>query len=145
MAGVLSSLRYLLADFIGDDEDTQPFLPEGLPADVASVVSEAIHRLVDYQGAGYANLYVHRLRRFIGRRDKLSSPINVASICAPARSPLNKRIVVPEFMQSSGCAEALSGIGCTNASSPMLSMCAPSARRQLIVALLSAPEPRWRK
>ena len=69
MAGVLSSLRYLLSDFIGDDEEAQPFLPEGLPDTVASVVSEAIHRLVDYQGAGYANLYVHRLRRFIGRRD----------------------------------------------------------------------------
>lgn len=69
MAGVLSSLRYLLADFIGDDEEAQPFLPEGLPDGVASVVSDAIHRLVDYQGAGYANLYVHRLRRFIGRRD----------------------------------------------------------------------------
>jgi len=62
-------LRYLLADFIGDDEEAQPFLPEGLPDGVASVVSDAIHRLVDYQGAGYANLYVHRLRRFIGRRD----------------------------------------------------------------------------
>jgi hypothetical protein len=69
VAGVLSSLRYLLADFIGDDEETQPFLPEGLPEGAASVVSEAIHRLVDYQGAGYANLYLHRLRRFIGRRD----------------------------------------------------------------------------
>jgi hypothetical protein len=69
VAGVLSSLRYLLADFIGDDEDAQPFLPEGLPEGTASVVSEAIHRLVDYQGTGYANLYVHRLRRFIGRRD----------------------------------------------------------------------------
>lgn len=69
MAGVLSSLRYLLADFIGDDEETTPFLPEGLPDRVAAVVSEAIHTLVDYQGPGYANLYVHRLRRFIGRHD----------------------------------------------------------------------------
>jgi hypothetical protein len=62
-------LRYLLADFIGDDEDTPPFLPEGLPDGTAPIVSEAIHRLIDYQGTGYANLYVHRLRRFIGRRD----------------------------------------------------------------------------
>ena len=29
--GILSSLRYLFADFIGDDDDTPPFLPEGLP------------------------------------------------------------------------------------------------------------------
>jgi hypothetical protein len=69
VAGVLSSLRYLLADFIGDDEDTPPFLPEGLLDGTAPIVSEAIHRLIDYQGTGYANLYVHRLRRFIGRRD----------------------------------------------------------------------------
>ena len=31
----LSSLRYLLADFIGEDDDAPPFLPEGLPDDAA--------------------------------------------------------------------------------------------------------------
>src|SRR6266581_519619 len=45
VAGVVSSLRYLLADF----------------------VSEGIHRLIEYQSAGYAKLYVDRLRRFVGR------------------------------------------------------------------------------
>ena len=69
MASVLSSLRYLLADFIGEDDDAPPFLPDGLPEDAAPVVSEGIHRLIDYQGAGYARLYVERLRRFVGRRD----------------------------------------------------------------------------
>ncbi|HVD85530.1 MAG TPA: DUF6537 domain-containing protein [Bradyrhizobium sp.] len=69
MAGVLSSLRYLLADFIGDDDDTPPFLPDGLPDAVAPVVSDAIHMLIDYQGNAYATLYVTRLRRFVGRRD----------------------------------------------------------------------------
>jgi hypothetical protein len=68
MAGVLSSLRYLLADVIGDDDEAPPFLPDGLPEGAASVVSEAIHRLIDYQGPSYATLYVDRLRRFIGRR-----------------------------------------------------------------------------
>jgi hypothetical protein len=67
VASVGSSLRYLLSDFIGEDDATPPFLPAGLPDGIASVVSEAIHRLVDYQGAGYAQLYVDRLRRFIGR------------------------------------------------------------------------------
>jgi hypothetical protein len=62
-------MRYLLADFIGEDDDAPPFLPEGLPADAASVVSEAIDRLIDYQGASYAQLYVDRVRRFVGRRD----------------------------------------------------------------------------
>jgi hypothetical protein len=66
---MLSSLRYLLADFIGDDEDPPPFLPEGLRDGAAPLVSDAIHRLIDYQGSGYATLYVERLRRFVGRRD----------------------------------------------------------------------------
>ena len=69
MAGVLSSLRYLFADIIGDDDDTPPFLPDGLPDAVAPVVSDAIHMLIDYQGNAYATLYVTRLRRFVGRRD----------------------------------------------------------------------------
>jgi hypothetical protein len=69
VAGVLSSLRYLLADFIGDDDDEPPFLPDGLPEGAVAVVSEGIHRLIEYQSAGYARLYVDRLRRFVGRRD----------------------------------------------------------------------------
>ena len=70
MAGVLSSLRFLLADFLGgDDDEPSPCLPDGLPDGAATIVSEAIHQLVEYQGDGYANLYLHRLRRFIGRRD----------------------------------------------------------------------------
>jgi len=67
--GILSSLRYLLADFIGEDDDTPPFLPEGLPEAVVPVASEAIHLLIDYQSPGYAQLYVDRLRRFAGRHD----------------------------------------------------------------------------
>jgi hypothetical protein len=69
VAGVLSSLRYLLADFIGDDDDEPPFLPDALPDAVAPVVSDAIHMLIDYQGNAYAKLYVTRLQRFVGRRD----------------------------------------------------------------------------
>ena len=70
MASVLSSIRYLFADFIGDDgDDAPPFLPEGLSDTANSVVSEAVHLLIDYQGPGYARLYVHRLRRFIGRNE----------------------------------------------------------------------------
>lgn len=69
MKGVLSSLRFLFADLIGDDDDTPPFPPEGLPDTVAPVVSDAIQMLIDYQGNVYAKLYVTRLRRFVGRRD----------------------------------------------------------------------------
>jgi hypothetical protein len=68
VASVLSSIRYLLADFIGDDDGETPLLPDGLSDGAAAVVSGGIHRLVEYQGAGYAQLYVDRLRRFVGRR-----------------------------------------------------------------------------
>ena len=67
MASVLSSLRYLLADFIGDDDAATPFLPEGLPDSAVAVVSDGIHRLTDYQSPSYAQLYVDRVRRFVGR------------------------------------------------------------------------------
>jgi hypothetical protein len=66
--GILSSLRYLFADVIGDDDAPTPFLPEGLPEAVVPVASDAIHMLVDYQGTSYAQLYVDRLKRFVGRR-----------------------------------------------------------------------------
>jgi hypothetical protein len=68
VTGVWSSARYLLADFIGDDDGAPPFLPDGLPDAVVPVVRRSIERLIDYQGPGYAQLYVDRLRRFIGRR-----------------------------------------------------------------------------
>jgi hypothetical protein len=32
------------------------------------VASDAIHLLIDYQGPSYAELYVHRLRRFVGKQ-----------------------------------------------------------------------------
>jgi len=67
LASVLSSLRYLLADVIGDDDAAVPSPPENLPADAVPVVTEAIARLIDYQGPSYAQLYVDRLKRFVGR------------------------------------------------------------------------------
>ena len=69
MASLLSSLRYLLADFIGEDDAAPPFLPEALSEAAAAVAGEAVDRLIDYQGASYARLYVERLRRFVGRRE----------------------------------------------------------------------------
>src|SRR5712675_1589242 len=64
-SGFLDSMRYLFADFIGEQDDTPPFLPEGLPEAVVPVASDAIHLLIEYQGTAYARLYVDRLRRFI--------------------------------------------------------------------------------
>jgi hypothetical protein len=33
-----------------------------------AAASDAIHLLIDYQGTSYADLYVHRLRRFVGKQ-----------------------------------------------------------------------------
>jgi hypothetical protein len=63
--GLLSSLRYLFADFLDEEDQAVPSLPEGLPEAAAPIVSEGIQLLMDYQGAGYARLYVDRLKRFI--------------------------------------------------------------------------------
>jgi hypothetical protein len=78
--GILSSLRFLFADVIGDDDDAPPFLPEGLPEPAMAAANEAIHLLIDYQGPGYAHLYVSRLRRFISRQG-----IDDAMLCDIAR------------------------------------------------------------
>lgn len=65
---ILSSLRYLFADFLDEEDTTPPFLPLGLPAGAEAIVTDGIHLLMDYQGASYAKLYVERLQRFIGRQ-----------------------------------------------------------------------------
>ncbi len=85
MASVLSSLRYLLADFIGEDRDAPPLLPEGLPDAAVPLVNEAIQGLLDYQGTGYAQLYVDRLKRFIGMRG-----VDEAMLCEIARLMLSR-------------------------------------------------------
>jgi uncharacterized protein DUF6537 len=80
VASVLSSFRYLFADLIGDDDHAPPILPEGLPGCAASIVSEGIRLLIDYQGPSYAQLYVDRLQRFVGRRG-----VDDAMVCEIAR------------------------------------------------------------
>jgi len=67
VASIVSSLRYLLADVIGEDDGALPFLPDNLPDHSAPIVSESIALLTEYQSATYAQLYVDRLKRFIGR------------------------------------------------------------------------------
>lgn len=69
MAGVLESFRFLMSDLLGIDDSDTPVLPPGLPASVRPVVAAAIAQLTDYQGPGYAQLYVDRLQRFTRRRD----------------------------------------------------------------------------
>jgi len=67
--GILSSLRYLFADFLDEQDTSPPFLPDGLAEEAVPAVSEGIHLLMDYQGATYARLYVDRVKRFIGKID----------------------------------------------------------------------------
>jgi hypothetical protein len=83
--GLLSSLRYLFADFLDEQDNTPPFLPDGLPDGAAPIVSDGIHLLMDYQGAAYAKLYVERLRRFVGRQD-----VDAATFCEVARLMANR-------------------------------------------------------
>lgn len=80
MTSVLSSLRYLFADVLGDDDAPVPFLPENLPEAAAAIVAEGVHLLIDYQGPSYAQLYVDRVKRFIGRPH-----VDAALLCEIAR------------------------------------------------------------
>jgi hypothetical protein len=67
--GLLSSLRYLFADWLDEQDHTPPFLPAGISEAASAIVNHGIDLLMDYQGAGYARLYVERLQRFVGRQD----------------------------------------------------------------------------
>lgn len=68
MAGFIEAIRATLAEWMGEDGRDAPFLPEGLPEAVRPVASDAVFMLIDYQGPSYAQLYLDRLRRFVGRR-----------------------------------------------------------------------------
>jgi hypothetical protein len=108
VASFLSSLRYLLADFIGEDDSAPPFLPDGLPVEANAIVSDAIHLLIDFQSASYAQLYVDRLNRFIGRQD-----IDAAMICEIARLMATRMSYEdPIRIAQLKLAELESGAGC---------------------------------
>jgi hypothetical protein len=66
--GIVSSLKYLFADFLDEEDHTPPFLPPGLPEEAVTAVSDGIHLLMDYQGVSYARLYVDRLKRLVGKQ-----------------------------------------------------------------------------
>ena len=69
VTGVVPAIRSIFADVLGDDDTPMPVLPAGLPDKVRPVAAEGVNRLIDYQGPGYAQLYIARLKRFIGRRN----------------------------------------------------------------------------
>ncbi|UFX44801.1 hypothetical protein HAP47_0038545 [Bradyrhizobium sp. 41S5] len=65
---LLASLRYLFADIIGDEDEGPPVLPDACPDHLGPAVIEAIDLLIAYQSTSYAQLYIDRLKRFVGRR-----------------------------------------------------------------------------
>lgn len=68
MAGFVEAIRATLTEWAGTDPADVPFLPGGLPDAVRPAASAGVHHLIAYQGPSYAQLYLDRLRRFIGRR-----------------------------------------------------------------------------
>jgi len=80
--GIVSSLKYLFADFLDEEDTTPPALPDGLPEGAARIVGEGIHTLMDYQGATYARLYVERLQRFIGKGLETDTYCRMAQLMA---------------------------------------------------------------
>lgn len=69
LAALFAAVRSTLAELLGEDDSSPPRLPDGLPETVKPIVREAIGLLIDYQGPGYAQLYLDRLKRFVGRRN----------------------------------------------------------------------------
>jgi hypothetical protein len=67
VAGYIDAVRAMLADLTGADDTATPYLPDNLPASARPAVSDGVYLLIDYQGPSYAQLYLDRLRRFIGR------------------------------------------------------------------------------
>jgi hypothetical protein len=68
-AQLRSSLRALFGKWAGDRPSPLPNVPPGLPETVLPLVHDAVAALAHYQGISHARLFLHRLRRFIGRRD----------------------------------------------------------------------------
>lgn len=83
-----SSARALLGEWAGDRTDTLPALPEGLPPTVAAIAAAAVVSLMDYQGVAHARLYLHRLRRFIGKPGfDETRLVRIAELMAERMSP----------------------------------------------------------
>ena len=80
--GIVSSLKYLFADFLDEEDTTPPYLPDSLPEGAVRIVSDGIHRLMDYQGAAYAKLYVERLERFIDKGLAAETYCEIAKLMA---------------------------------------------------------------
>ncbi len=63
----LQPIRSAISALRRPEDRTPPPVPEGLAPDVVPVVETCIRQMLDYQSVGYADLYVDRISRFIGR------------------------------------------------------------------------------
>jgi hypothetical protein len=68
VAGFIDAIRATLTEWVGTDSAEPPTLPLRLPEAVRPVADECVEDLIAYQGPSYAQLYLDRLRRFIGRK-----------------------------------------------------------------------------
>uniref|UniRef100_Q07JY9 DUF6537 domain-containing protein n=1 Tax=Rhodopseudomonas palustris (strain BisA53) TaxID=316055 RepID=Q07JY9_RHOP5 len=68
MAGFIDAIRATLTEMAGTDAAEPPALPAKLPEAVRPVANQCVQDLITYQGPSYAQLYLDRLRRFIGRK-----------------------------------------------------------------------------
>jgi hypothetical protein len=104
--GIVSSLKYLFADFLDEVDTTPPYLPDGLPEGAARIVSDGIHHLMDYQGATYAKLYVERLTRFIDKGLAAETYCEMARLMAERMAYLDAvriaQLKLAEYRDSNG-------------------------------------------
>ncbi len=63
----LKPIRSAISALRKPEDRTPPPVPDGLESGVVPVVEAGIHQMLDYQSVGYADLYVDRISRFIGR------------------------------------------------------------------------------
>lgn len=68
-AEILPAIRSMFANVSGESDNLIPTLPADMPEQARLVAVDGVKHLTDYQGSGYAQLYVARLRRFVGRRN----------------------------------------------------------------------------
>jgi hypothetical protein len=66
--GFIDAIRDTLTELAGKDSAEPPALPARLPAAVRPAAQEGVADLIVYQGPSYAQLYLDRLRRFVGRK-----------------------------------------------------------------------------
>lgn len=63
----LQPIRSAISALRKPEDRTPPPVPDGLEPEVAAVVGAEIRHMLEYQSVGYADLYVDRISRFIGR------------------------------------------------------------------------------